>query len=138
MAAISNFQISLQGATWVDFNTLYTANNLPDRLPDTLAITYGSLVNLFNCSIGQRSRIFQPQYGMLWLEFLQEPIDQITANKMQMGMLQALAKWEPRIQVNMGSSYVTPDLTLPGYQVGIYFTMPLTSQRQAMTFAVTP
>src|SRR5271168_487865 len=138
MASISQWQLQLASASWIDVNTLFTQNNLPDRLPDALAIQYGSLVNLFNCSIGQRSRIFQPTYGMYWIEALQEPIDQITANKMQMGMLQALAKWEPRIQVNMGSSYVTPDLTLPGYQVGIYFTMPLTSQRQAMTFAVTP
>lgn len=138
MPAITNFAISLQNATWVDVNTLFTANNLPDRLPDELAIQYGSLINLFNCSIGERSRIFNPTYGMLWKELLQEPIDQITANKMQIGMLQALAKWEPRIQVNMGSSYVMPDLTLPGYRVGIYFTMPLTSQRQAMTFSVTP
>jgi hypothetical protein len=137
MPAINNYAVQLNGATFVDINTLFTQNNLPDRLPDALCIQYGSLVNLFNCSIGQRSRIFQPQYGMYWLELLQEPIDQITANKMQMGMLQALAKWEPRIQVNLGDSYVTPDMSLPGYQVGIYFTMGLTSQRQAMTFAVT-
>src|ERR1700682_898301 len=135
MPAITNFAISLQNATWVDVNTLFTANNLPDRLPDELAIQYGSLINLFNCSIGERSRIFNPTYGMLWKELLQEPIDQIPANKMQMGILQALAKWDPPIQVNDGSSYVMPSLTLPGYRVGIYFTMPLTSQRQAMTFS---
>jgi phage baseplate assembly protein W len=137
MPQISQFQIQLQNATWIDINTMFTQNNLPDRLPDALAIQYGSLFNLFNCAIGQRSRIFQPTYGMLWIEFLQEPLDQITANKMQMGMLQALAKWEPRINVNLGSSYVTPDFSLPGYQVGISYTMGLTTQRQGMTFAVT-
>lgn len=136
MASISNFKIQLRGATWIDVNTLVTQNGLPDRLPDDLAIQYGSLFNLFNCAIGQRSRIFQPTYGMLWIEFLQEPIDQITANKMQLGMLQALAKWEPRIKVDLGQSYVTPDLSLPGYQVGVSFTLGLTSQRQSMTFAV--
>ena len=137
MAQISNFQIQLAGATWIDINSLFTMNTLPDRLPDSLAIQYGSIFNLFNCSIGERSRIFQPEYGMLWREFLQEPIDQITANKMQMGMLQALARWEPRINVNLGTSYITPDMSLPGYQVGISFTFGITSQRQAMTFAVT-
>src|ERR1700688_4822363 len=125
MAAISNFSIQLSGATWIDVNSLFTQNTLPDRLPDQMALMYGSLFNLFNCSIGERSRIFQPEYGMLWREFLQEPIDQITANKMQMGMLQALARWEPRINVSLGSSYIIPDMTLPGYQVGISFTMGL-------------
>jgi len=138
VASINNFQISLQGATWVDIQTLYTATTLPDRLPDALAIQFGSLVNLFNCSIGDRSRIFQPQYGMLWRTFLQEPIDQITANKMQMGMLQAIAKWEPRINLNLGNSSVTPNLSLPGYNVSLSFTMGLTSQRQNMSFSVTP
>jgi phage baseplate assembly protein W len=137
MPSISNFQIQLKGATWIDVNTLFTQNTLPDRLPDDLAIQYGSMFNLFNCAIGQRSRIFQPTYGMLWIEFLQEPIDQITANKMQMGMLQALAKWEPRIKVDLSKSSIVPDFSLPGYQVGISFTMGLTSQRQSMSFAVT-
>jgi len=74
---------------------------------------------------------------MMWKEFLQEPIDNITATKMQIGMLQALARWEPRITVDVANSYVTPDLSLPGYQVQIAFMLNLTSQRQAVSFAVT-
>jgi phage baseplate assembly protein W len=137
VAALTNFQISLQGATWIDVNSLFTMNTLPDRLPDALSLQYGSLYNLFNCSIGERSRTFQPQYGMYWKEALQEPIDNITATKMQIGMIQALARWEPRITVDVANSYVTPDLSLPGYQVQVAFMLNLTSQRQAVSFAVT-
>ena len=137
MAAITQFMVQLNGATWIDVNSLFTMNTLPDRLPDALSIQYGSLYNLFNCSIGERSRIFQPTYGLYWKEALQEPISNLTATKMQIGLIQGLARWEPRITVDVGSSYVTPDFTLPGYQVQVAFTLALTSQRQAMSFAVT-
>jgi phage baseplate assembly protein W len=137
VAALTQWQTSLQGATWVDTQSLFTMNTLPDLLPDALSIQYGSMYNLFNCEIGERSRTFQPQYGMMWRTFLQEPIDNITATKMQIGMLQALARWEPRITVDVANSYVTPDLSLPGYQVQVAFMLNLTSQRQAVSFAVT-
>jgi phage baseplate assembly protein W len=137
VAALTQWQTSLNGATWVDTSSLFTMNNMPDLLPDALSIQYGSMYNLFSCAIGERSRIFEPTYGMYWKQALQEPIDNITATKMQIGMIQALARWEPRIQVDVANSYVTPDLSLPGYQVQIAFTLGLTSQRQAVSFAVT-
>jgi phage baseplate assembly protein W len=123
-AQISNYQLSLTGATWVDVNSQFTVNNLPDRLPDVLAIN-NSIYNILNCPIGARSRIFQPEYGSLWYQFLQEPLDQTTANKMQVAMIQALGRWEPRITIDNSNSYVTPNLSLPGYQVRIAFSLNL-------------
>jgi phage baseplate assembly protein W len=122
MAQITQFQLSLAGATWIDLNSQFGQNTLPDRLPDGQALQ-NDLNNLLSCWIGGRSRTFQPEYGSMWYQFLQEPIDQSTANKMQMAMIQALARWEPRITVDFGNSYITPDLTLPGYQVRIAFTI---------------
>lgn len=123
-AQITNFQLQLAGATWIDVNSQFTANNLPDRIPDVLAVK-NSLFNIFNCPIGSRSRIFQPQYGCLWIQFLQEPIDTTTATKIQLDLLQALAKWEPRISVDFVNSGVVPDLSLPGYYVTIAFALNL-------------
>src|SRR6478736_6895204 len=93
------YQLSLNGASWIDVNTLVTLNNLPDRLPDELSIVHASLVNLFSCSIGERGKIFQPEYGSEWREFLQEPIDEVTAAKMRIAMIQAIARWEPRLEL---------------------------------------
>jgi phage baseplate assembly protein W len=136
-AQLTSYQTSLDGATWIDVNTQFGMNNLPDRLPDAQAIQLCSLFNLFNCPIGSRSRIFQPEYGSMWYQFLQEPIDQTTANKMQIAMIQAIARWEPRINLDMSNSFITPDLTLPGYNVRLAFGVGLTSARQAINFTIT-
>lgn len=116
---ITPYQLSLQGATWIDVNTNFTVNNLPDRLPDHLAISLASLFNLFNCPIGARGKIFQPEYGSEWYYFLQEPVDGITAAKMRIAMIQAISRWEPRITLDYSRTKIIADPTLPGYQVTI-------------------
>jgi phage baseplate assembly protein W len=128
------YQLSLQGASWVDVNTQVTLNNLPDRVPDDISITFSSLFNLFNCDIGERGKIFQPEYGSEWRRFLQEPIDEITAAKMRIAMIQAIARWEPRIQLDTGKSAVVPDYNLPGYQVRIVGLTTLTKQELDIRF----
>lgn len=120
MSLPTNFELSLSGATWIDINTRITQNNLPDRLPDSLAIIYASLTNLFNCSIGERGKTFQPEYGSEWRQFLQEPIDEITAAKMRIAMIQAIVRWEPRLQLDYSKSAIIPNLDIPGYEVRIY------------------
>lgn len=135
MATVTNYQLSLDGATWIDVNSLFTINWMPDRLPDELAVQ-NSLYNLFNCPIGARARTFQPDYGSLWYQFLQEPLDQTTGNKMQVAQIQAIARWEPRITIDFSNSFVTPDLTLPGYQVRIAFTINLSGKPSSVQFNV--
>lgn len=119
MTTVTPFQLSLQTATWVDVNTLVAIDNLPDRLPDQLAITNSSLRNLFSCPIGARGKIFQPEYGSEWYQYLQEPLDDITAAKMQISMIQAIARWEPRIILNYANTFIQADFNLPGYVVHI-------------------
>lgn len=115
----TNAQVSLAGATFIDVNTMYTQNTLPDRVPDALCIQAGSLFNLFNCPIGARSRIGEPEYGSMWYQFLQEPVDDITSGNMRIAMIQAIQRWEPRIQLDLSNTYIIPDVTLPGYRVRI-------------------
>jgi phage baseplate assembly protein W len=111
---------SLANAIWIDANPKYGLDTLPDRLPDAQAINC-SLYNLFNCAPGQRSRIFQPTYGSLWLSFIHEPINDITAMKMQVYMIDAIKQWEPRIELDLRNTGITPDLKLPGYIVRVAF-----------------
>jgi phage baseplate assembly protein W len=137
MATVTNYMISIESATWIDVNSQFTLNSMPDLLPDALAVQ-NSLYNILNCPIGARGRIFQPTYGSLWYQFLQEPIDQTTANKMHMSTIQAIQTWEPRITVDIANSYINPDYTLPGYDVRIAFSLNLTSQKQNISFQLQP
>jgi phage baseplate assembly protein W len=135
MPQITSFQISLQTATWIDVNSQFTLNTLPDRVPDVLAVS-NSLYNLMNCAIGARSRIFQPEYGVTLYQFLQEPLDQTTANAIQISFLQAIARWEPRITVDMGNSFVSPNSSYPGYDVRIAFSLNLNAKQASVSFAL--
>lgn len=131
---LTNYQLSLDGATWIDSNSKFGLNNLPDRLADAYAIQ-NSLFNLFNCPIGARGRIFEPTYGSQWMYFLQEPIDDQTAASMRIGMIQAIAKWEPRLQLDYGNTYIAADYNLPGYQVQISGIITLTKVPLQINFA---
>jgi phage baseplate assembly protein W len=124
---ITNFSLSLQKATWIDTNSQFPLNNLPDRVPDYLAIA-NSIFNLFNCPVGARGKIFQPTYGSEWLYYLQEPIDTVTSNNMFIAMIQSITRWEPRIILDYSQTFVQPDTTLPGYKVQISGTTTLTKQ----------
>ena len=115
-------------------NSSYTINNLPDRVPDELSITQSSLFNLLNCMPGQRGRIFEPTYGSMWMQFLEEPICVLTAQKMRILMIQSIEKWVPQITVDLMNSGIKPDLQIPGYLVTIAFTTPFTPQPQQVAF----
>lgn len=129
-------QTSLANALWIDVNTDYSLNSLPDRIPDGLAIVRSSLRNLFNCVPGQRARTFQPTYGSIWLQFIQEPICDMTAQKMETFMVKAIEKWEPRITIDLSNTAIIPDMTIPGYQVRIAFVMPNVPGLQNIAFQV--
>lgn len=117
-------QTNLLEATWIDVNTNFQLNELPDRITDNLAIVRSSLYNLFNCVPGQRGRTFQPTYGSSWLYFLQEPISAMTARKIEMLVFQDIVKWEPRIQIDHTSTYIQPDFSIPGYRIRIGLIFP--------------
>lgn len=133
---VTQYQIKLEGAQWIDVNTNFTVDSLPDRLPDQLAIINSSLYNLLNCVPGQRSRIFQPTYGSQWMQFIHEPISDLTAKKMEILMIQSIRKWVPQIQLDTSSTRIDVDFSLPGYKVRIAFTTPFSSSSQQIKFDV--
>lgn len=134
----TQFQVSLSNAVWVDINTQYGLNNLPDRVPDAYAVIASSLFNLFNCVPGERSRTFQPEYGSRWRQFIHEPISDQTAAKMELFMIEAIRKWEPRITLDTNNSRIDADTNIPGYVVRIAFSMPGLSAPAQLRFTVTP
>jgi len=109
---------------------------LPDRLPNQLAIVNSSLYNLLNCVPGQRSRIFQPTFGSMWLQFIHEPISDLTSKKMEIFMIQSIRKWVPQITLSSAQTRIDSDLNIPGYKVKIVGTTPFASSPQQVKFLV--
>ena len=131
---LTPYQTSVNGAYWIDVNTLVSLNAMPDRLPDEQGITYSSLFNLFNCHIGGRGRIFEPTYGSILYQILQEPVDELSTQTIQIGLIQAIGRWEPRIVLDYSNTYVLADYKLPGYRVRISYTFNLSKQRITQDF----
>lgn len=136
MASLANYKFTLDNATWIDINSRFTLDKLPDRVSDDVAIIHSSLYNLFNCVPGQRARTFQPEYGSRWLSFIHEPISDLTAAKMQLMMFESIRKWEPRIQLDLNQSSIEANYQLPGYVVRLVFYMPNLATSQQVQFEV--
>ena len=128
--------LSIAKATWIDVNSLVTLNGLPDRLPDEQSIMICSLYNLLACPIGGRARTFQPTYGTVLYELLQEPLDDASATSIRIGLIQAIGKWEPRIQLDYTQTWVVPDYNLPGYHIKLTFSLLLTGNTYSQEFEV--
>ena len=56
-----------------------------------------SLRNLFSTSKGERSLL--PEYGADLRQFIFEPINESTAQRIGRGISRALERWEPRVQL---------------------------------------
>ncbi len=134
---MADLRTNLTGSTWVDVNTLVTISTLPDRVVDNASIYGSSLVNLFNCPIGSRGPLFEPEYGCRLYHFLQEPIDARTAESIRMDLIQAVSRWEPRISLDYGNTYVIPDHRIPGYKIRLAYTVNLSGSREIMDFEAT-
>lgn len=118
---------------WLDVNSRLGRDSKPDLLPNIAAIN-NSIYNLFACPIGARGPIFQPEYGTALLNLLHEPLDILTANKVRAYTIQALQRWEPRIEIDLAKSYVRPVIELPGYEVRVAYTIIATNEFGTGTF----
>lgn len=106
---------------YVDVNPDPIENTYGDLLYGENAIIVGSLRNLLICPFGDRGRIFRPDYYTLLHDLLQEPIDNITASSIRLALIEAVGKWEPRIELLNAYTSVDVNLALPGYTITIGF-----------------
>lgn len=106
---------------YIDVNPDPIRNGRGDLLEGKDAVIIGSLRNLFMCPVGDRGRIFQPTYGTHIHSLLQEPLDDITAQRLHSALIEAVHSWEPRIQILSNLTQVVPDYSLPGYAAILAF-----------------
>jgi phage baseplate assembly protein W len=133
MATLPQFQTTR--VVWLDVNTQIDINGKPDLVANVQAIN-NSLFNLFRCNIGARGPIFQPEYGTGLLNLLEEPMDYITANKIRMVLIQAIQRWEPRIEVDQNRTRVDPNTALAAFQVQVYYSIIGLDQQGNFAFAM--
>ncbi len=123
--------MSTSNPIWIDLNP-GASHRYGQLLIDEDAVNVGSLQNLFLCMVGDRGRIFQPEYGSHLIEFLQEPVSYPMANMIEMSLMQTISRWEPRIRVVAITA--TADFSMPGYKVTILYTINMTNRPGSVTF----
>jgi phage baseplate assembly protein W len=120
----------------IDLNPAYTQNQLAELLSADLAVNNSSIYNLLNTTPGEQSRIFRTEVGSHWRNMLQENINDVTAAKIEIIILDSIEKWIPKIQLVRSLSYVEADFKLPGYRVRIEYIAPDNPLPKQVTFAI--
>lgn len=108
--------VQVTRVVWLDVNTGIDQNGKPDLLPNIRAL-FNSLFNLFQCPVGARGPIFEPEYGSILPFMLHEPLDIISATKIKAGLIQAVQRWEPRVEVLLSQTRVVPDFNRNAFNV---------------------
>ncbi len=125
--------LAYESAVWIDVNADYGVRAGAELLLDNAAIN-GSLRNLLRCQIGSRRML--REYGTYLPYYLQEPLTQITADSILSSLVQSIARWEPRVSVDLASSSVVADTRLPGYKVELYYSILRTDTPGFFQFTV--
>jgi phage baseplate assembly protein W len=112
---------------WLDVNTGLAQNGRSDLLPNIRALV-NSLFNLFQCPIGARGPIFEPEYGSILYYMLHEPMDLISANKIKAGLIQAVQRWEPRVEILINETHVFPVVSINAFKVHLVFKLIATQE----------
>lgn len=100
-----------------DLNRRAGLDGAPVLLDDEDAVL-NSVICLFGTERGERE--FLPEYGSNISGFLFDPIDPATASKIRFGLIIALERWEPRVEIDQSRTLVIPDpLNLVGYTVDL-------------------
>lgn len=103
---------------YIDVNMMFGRNSYPELVYNEDAIR-GSIFNLLTTPIG--SRAFNPEYGSRLYHLLQEPKDAMTAKALFISVMQAISRWEPRVEVIQAQSSVFP--TQDGFQINLSYYM---------------
>lgn len=137
MALDDDFLVPVGSATsnvvWLDVNSSMGLDGKPDLLSNIRALV-NSLFNLFQCPIGARGPIFEPEYGSILYWLLQEPMDHISAQKLKMACTQAIQRWERRIEIDLTRTRVLPDYNRNAFDVTLVFKILATQETSQQRF----
>jgi len=100
---------------------MFGKNTYPELVYDEDAIR-GSIFNILTTPIG--SRAFVPEYGSRLYSFIQKPIDNISTQQIFVFLVQAIQRWEPRVELIQSGSFV--EKTEDGFFISLqYYILPV-------------
>ncbi len=111
--------------TYKDLNRKFGEPGVSDLLYDKEAIAQ-ALYNIFSTTPGEAGPIFDPNFGSLLPQLIHEPMDNVTVHRLQGAIFQAVQRWEPRVEVNIGESSITPDFQTQSYYVVLSYRIRAT------------
>lgn len=106
--------------TYKDLNRNFGLQGEADLLYDKDAIRQ-ALYNLLTTVPGEAGPIFNPEFGSLLPLLIHEPMDDVTAYKLESATIQAVQRWEPRIQLDLSQTKIVPDYNLQAYHVTLVY-----------------
>lgn len=109
--------------TYKDVNVMFGLNSYPELVYDEDAIR-GSIFNILTTPYG--SRAFNPEYGSRLFNYVYEPLDGITRSQIYAFVLQAISRWEPRVELINNQSSVTA--TQDGFLVSLTYRIVTTNR----------
>lgn len=119
---------------WSDINSAFGQNGKPLVIIDDDAVA-GAIRNILTCPIGTRA--WYPTFGSQLPFLLWEPVSTRTALAIRIAAIQALEKWEKRIQVLGSMTTVVPTSDNTGYYVTIGYIIVLTGTTGSVTYQFT-
>ncbi len=118
-------------AIWSDINANFGQNGLPLVIQDDNDIE-GAIYNILTCPIGTRA--WYPTFGSQLPFLLWEPVGTKTAIAIRVAAIQAIQKWESRVQVLGPLTSVTVNASGTGYYVTIGYVVLLTGTTGSVTY----
>ena len=116
---------------WSDINASIGLNGQQFILTDTNAIE-GAIYNILRCPIGARA--WYPTFGSQLPFLLWEPVGQKTASAIRLATIQAIEKWESRVQVIGALTTVNLNSDNTGYYVNIGYIINSTGTVGSSSF----
>ena len=92
------------------FPQRYNARGFFEFTGDIQTLVRMSILQILGTKIGER--VMLPDFGSRLPELLHEPIDSITISLAKVYTIEAIKKWEPRVQLNSVITRVNPDQNL--------------------------
>lgn len=69
-------------------------------------LIYGNIIQILTTRRGER--VMLPEFGSRIYEFIHEPLDHVTCALIRRELIDAIARWEPRIILDKKNTNITP------------------------------
>jgi len=94
----------------------------------------GNIIQILGTRRGQR--VMLPEFGSRILEFINEPLDEITCALLRFELIQAIQRWEPRIILDKKRTAVIPYPSEFRVQADLFYYMKVYRQTQNLILEI--